>query len=102
MVSGAPDEQFLPRRDLELDEAQLHDRAHEFAEMAADHDTLEALMELRELPEDTKGEVIRLGLAELRKREDAGHAERFLRRIALSRRPLGRTGLRAFPFSRGV
>lgn len=95
MVAGAPDESFLPRIDglEEMSEEQIRDRAHEFAMTAADEDTLEALMELHDLNSEEKGEVIRLGLAELKKRKDAGHAERLLRLIEVRRRPMGSSAL---------
>ena len=101
MVTGAPDEQFLPRKDLGSIEDGIRERAHEFAESASDQDTLVAFIELNDLPEDMKGEVIRLGLAELRKRENAGNAEALLRRAEVNR-PLGRRGLRGLRISRPV
>lgn len=104
MAKGAPDENFFPRIDSldELSEEQIRERAHKFAMTAADEDTLEALIGLHDLSSEEKGEAIRLGLAELKKRNDAGHAERLLRLIAIKRRPLGSTALTKFRITRPV
>lgn len=91
---GEPDEQFIPRRDLTISDDVIAERAHEFAEAAANTDAALAITKLYELSPIDRGEVVRRGLAELAVRQEGiGHAERLVHLARHKRRIIGRAAL---------
>lgn len=101
MTTGDPDQSYLPRPELH-DESLLAE-AESFAATLQHEDTLRALTELHGLSPDKKGEVIRLGLSQLRAqklaRQDIGNADHilheaeFLTRRRRQLRAMGRSAL---------
>lgn len=101
MEPGDPDQNYFPRPNLH--DETLREQADVFANTLMHDDTLQALVELAGLTPEEKGEVIRLGLAQLREQrraqQDVGNAEHLLQEAEFATRrrrqirPIGRGAL---------